>query len=84
MTEATLDTTDALLADRDIADLLKISRATVYTIRNRDRSFPVPVRGPFRGTRWRSSEIQNWIKALPHVGDPPLGRGRLNHAATEG
>ena len=56
---------DRLLSLEQVADILAVSRRTVY--RFRDSGFMPPAIKLGRMLRWRESEIQEWITAgCPH------------------
>lgn len=69
-----MEQTDALLSIKDIMRLTGIkSRTSIYNLMENDGRFPRPLRFGKRGTRFRRSEYQAWVKSLPYK----VGEGRL-------
>lgn len=62
--------TDRLLAMKDVATKLDLSKSTIYGL-VRDNQFPAPVRIG-AAVRWRESDVDRWIATLPTVTDLDL------------
>lgn len=61
--------TDQLLTSKDVQEMTGIkSRMTLWRkSRNMDDQFPLPYKDGTRFTRWKLSEIQEWIDQLESV-----------------
>lgn len=59
-----------LLRDKDVADILNVSRAMVHKLRGQGQ-LPEPVRLG-RSVRWRRAELEAWIEQ----GCPPIDKWR--------
>jgi excisionase family DNA binding protein len=57
-----------LLNAREVAQLLNVSRSTIYALHSAGR-IPLPVRLG-RAVRWRADELREWVAA----GCPPRNR----------
>ena len=57
---------DQLLTRRDVEKRLRLSRSAIYR-HLRAGSLPLPLRISGRAVRWRSSEIEAYIDALPRA-----------------
>ncbi|AKJ95364.1 MULTISPECIES: AlpA family transcriptional regulator [Thioalkalivibrio] len=55
---------DTLITIRDVCDMTRLSRASIYRLLQRD-AFPAPRRISARCVRWRLSSIERWIDKLP-------------------
>ena len=65
---------DSLLTMDDVTALLRVHRATVYSLMRRGK-FPAPLKLG-HGIRWRQSAIDTWLDSLPlATGD--VGPNRL-------
>ena len=51
---------DRFLKLQEVLDLIKVSKSTLYAMVNQGR-FPKPVRVGCRGSRWRESEVLQWM-----------------------
>lgn len=54
---------DRLLTVTDVCEVLSISRATVYRLRNHDPTFPDPIYVTNRGPRWRTRDLAGWVES---------------------
>ena len=64
MKNSQLENENRLLTVKNLADILKISERTIYN-KVSDGSFPVkPIRIGRRLLRWRSSDIDRYLKSL--------------------
>lgn len=69
-----MEPNEALLPIAEVMRLTGIkSRTSIYSLIETDGRFPRPVKFGTRGTRFRRSELQAWIKSLPYKD----GGGRL-------
>lgn len=69
-----------LLEIKQIADLLNLSLFKVNELRRTDPNFPAPVRLGPRSTRYRRSDVEAYVAALPAAAPlmpPPPGPQRL-------
>ena len=57
-------TTDRLLTRAEVERLVGLRRSAIYSLM-RAGKFPVPLRISGNAVRWRLSEIEAWIDALP-------------------
>ena len=65
------ETTDRLLRCDEVETRITLSRSTIYR-KMRKKSFPEPLRIGVRAVRWRESEVEAWLAALPRAeGDTP-------------
>ena len=55
---------DCMLRIAEVLEVVGVSRRTLYRMVDDDR-FPRPVRVGQRATRWRQSNIQQWMDSLP-------------------
>jgi prophage regulatory protein len=73
-----------LMNEKDVASLLKVSRATVRRYARDDNSFPLPFRLSEGCTRWSLADIETWLAAKRER--PMVRKGRAakitvaNHA----
>ena len=64
-------TIDRLLRLSEVRTRTALGRSTIYR-KMRDGSFPKPLKIGARAVRWRESEIEAWLAALPRAtGDRP-------------
>lgn len=57
---------DSLLPMKAVLKLTGLrSRTSIYRLIDKDDNFPRPVRLGTRGTRFRQSEVDAWIRSLP-------------------
>lgn len=62
---------DALLPLKQVMRLTGLkSRTSIYNLIQRDGTFPRPVKLGTRGTRFRQSELQQWMDRLPRKHGP--------------
>jgi prophage regulatory protein len=54
-----------LLTSKDVQNLCAISRSALYRLMKK-KKFPLPVKIGERTQRWRSDDIQYWIKGLEY------------------
>ena len=54
---------ERLLTVTDVCEVLSISRATVYRLRDDDSSFPNPIYVTNRGPRWRTRDLDAWVES---------------------
>ena len=59
-------TTDRLLRLSEVLARCGLSRSSLYRMM-RDGSFPEPLKVGVRAVRWRESEIEGWLEALPRA-----------------
>ena len=59
-------TTDRLLRLNEVQARCGLSRSSLYRMM-RDGSFPEPLKVGVRAVRWRESEIEAWLEALPRA-----------------
>jgi prophage regulatory protein len=59
-----MDQGDYVLRLRDVLQLTKLSRASVYRAVQRGE-FPRPISLARRASGWKASEVQNWIDSRP-------------------
>ena len=59
-------TTDRLLRLSEVLARCGLSRSSLYRMM-RDGSFPEPLKVGVRAVRWRESEIEAWLEALPRA-----------------
>lgn len=60
-----------LMSVKETADLLSVSRATLYRIQKRDPRFPEPLHLSRGCVRWRADQISAYINGLtPEPNDP--------------
>jgi prophage regulatory protein len=57
-------TSEQLLTIQEVADLLKVSKRTVWRWLRQGR-LPVPIRCSERCIRWQASVVRAYLKALP-------------------
>jgi len=55
-----MDKNDQMLRDKDVADLLRISRSSVWRLAKQDK-LPRPVKIGASAARWRLSELNNYM-----------------------
>ena len=55
---------EKLLRRRDVEELTGLSRASIYRLIS-EGGFPRPVRVSATAVRWKSSDIDAWIKSRP-------------------
>ena len=55
---------DRMLRIADVLEVVGIGRSTLYKM-VADGRFPRPVRVGLRASRWRQSDIQQWMDSLP-------------------
>ena len=55
---------DRMMRISEVIDVLGVSRSTLYRM-VAGGGFPRPVRVGQRATRWRQSDIQQWMDSLP-------------------
>ena len=58
-----------LLRLRDVQQILRVSRTTIYVWLQRDPSFPRPVRLAGNTLAWRFAEVKAWVESLPHTNE---------------
>ena len=58
------DREERLLRVKDTAKLIGVSRSTVYRMVD-DGQFPQPIRIGTRASRWRLSEVMQWMESRP-------------------
>ena len=56
-----MQSTDRLLLPREVQDICRISNATLYRLLEAGR-FPRPIRLGSRSTRWKQSELLEWLE----------------------
>ena len=56
--------TDRLLRIREVLNITRLSRATLYLMIN-EGDFPPPVRLRARAVAWRASQVQAWMDTRP-------------------
>ena len=56
--------TPRLMSIKETANLLSVSRATLYRIQKRDPKFPAPLHLSPGCVRWREDQIQAYIQDL--------------------
>lgn len=62
---------DRLMRCDEVETRITLSRSTIYR-KMRKKSFPEPLRIGVRAVRWRESEVEAWLAALPRAeGDTP-------------
>lgn len=61
------NTIDHLLTPRQVLDLVRISKTTLYRLKN-SGEFPAAVMLGERIPRWRLSEIEAWLASRPRSG----------------
>jgi len=54
---------ERLLTVADVCEVLSISRATVYRLRDDDPSFPNPIYVTNRGPRWPARDLDAWVES---------------------
>ncbi|HDH25480.1 MAG TPA: helix-turn-helix domain-containing protein [Actinobacteria bacterium] len=54
---------ERLLTVADVCEVLSISRATVYRLRDDDLTFPDPIYVTNRGPRWRARDLDAWVES---------------------
>ena len=60
---------DRLLKIAEVQELTGLSRSTIYK-KIAEGVLPAPIRLSRRCSRWRDSELQEAIEALPHSAEP--------------
>lgn len=55
------DSRDELISARDLAEILKVSKATLYRLKS-TRQLPPELRIGKRGVRWLRSEVEMWLR----------------------
>lgn len=55
-----------LMTAKDVVNATKLSRVSIYRAAKEGR-FPCPVKIGTRQIRWRSSDVQAWVKNLPSL-----------------
>ena len=66
--------TSSLLTIEQVCERTTLGRTSIYERLREDETFPKPVRPTKRTVRWRASDIDNWIAALPSADSAPARR----------
>lgn len=55
---------ERLLTMKEVQEIMRVSRNTVYVQMRRDPTFPKPVRIGGKAIRWRMSEVEEYLAGL--------------------
>ena len=66
--------TSCLLTIEQVCERTTLGRTSIYERLREDETFPKPVRPTKRSVRWRTSDVDNWIAALPSADSAPARR----------
>ena len=67
-------TSPSLPTIEQVCERTTLGRTSIYERLREDETFPKPVRPTKRSVRWRASDIDNWIAALPSADSAPARR----------
>ena len=67
-------TSSSLLTIKQVCERTTLGRTSIYERLREDETFPKPVRPTKRTVRWRASDVDNWIAALPSADSAPARR----------
>ena len=60
-------TEKGLLRRRQVEELVRLSRSTIYAA-VKNRTFPAPYRTGIRAVAWKISDLETWLEARPLAG----------------